>query len=64
MVTRRFFLSLSGGAIAAALCPQVEGRSSPQNMDNLVLPENTEVRIGGSRMIESTGAIVSGRKGR
>jgi proline iminopeptidase len=39
----------------AALHPRVGAWSSAQNTDNLVLPKDTEVRTGGSRMIEIDG---------
>jgi proline iminopeptidase len=53
--SRRSFIGLGGAAIAAAVCPRVGGWSSTGNRDKLILPEDTEVKTGGSRMIEIDG---------
>jgi len=51
---RRAFITLGGGAMAAAAWGQAQGAPSAQ-IDKLVLPKDTEVRTGGSRMIEIDG---------
>ena len=55
IVSRRSFIKLGGGALAAAVCPLAEGRSSSNSSDKLILPEDSEVRVGGSRMIKIDG---------
>jgi proline iminopeptidase len=51
---RRLFFTFGGGALAAAVCRQAQALASI-NTDGLVLPEDTEVQTGGSRMIEIEG---------
>ncbi len=51
---RRSFITLAGGAIVAATSPRLQGALVP-NIDSLILPAATEVRTGGSRMIEIDG---------
>jgi proline iminopeptidase len=53
-VKRRSFITLAGGAIVAATSPRLQGALVP-NIDSLILPAATEVRTGGSRMIEVDG---------
>jgi hypothetical protein len=53
--SRRSFIRLGGGAIVAAVCPQVVAGSSSDNSAKLILPEDIEVKTGGSRMIEIDG---------
>jgi len=54
-ISRRSFIRLGGGALAAAVCPRGGGWSNATNSDRLILPEDSEVRTGGSRMIEIDG---------
>jgi proline iminopeptidase len=54
-ISRRSFVGLGGVAIVAALRPRVGGWSSINNGDKLILPDDTEVKTGGSRMIEIDG---------
>jgi proline iminopeptidase len=53
--SRRSFISLGGGAIVAALTPRVGGWPNANNRDKLIVPEDTEVKTGGSLMIEIDG---------
>lgn len=53
--SRRSFIGLGGLAIAAAVCPHVGGWSSINSGNKLILPEGSEVKTGGSRMIEIDG---------
>jgi proline iminopeptidase len=53
--SRRSFIGLGGVAAVAAVCPRVAGCFSTDNRDKLILPEDTEVKTGGSRMIEIDG---------
>ena len=53
--SRRSFISLCGGAIVATVCPRVGGWSSANHRDKLILPEDSEVKTGGSLMIEIDG---------
>src|ERR1700758_4934844 len=54
-ISRRSFVGLGGVAIVAALRPRVGGWSSINNGDKLILPDDTEVKTGGCRMIEIDG---------
>jgi proline iminopeptidase len=53
--SRRSFISVGGVGIVAAVCPRVGGWSSTNKSDELILPEGTDVKTGGSRMIEIDG---------
>jgi proline iminopeptidase len=53
-IKRRSFITLAGGAMVAAVCDQAQ-RASGAKSDPLVLPEDTELRTGGSLMIEVDG---------
>jgi proline iminopeptidase len=53
--SRRSFIGLGGVALASAVCPRVGGWLRTSDSDKLILPEGTEVKTGGSRMIEIDG---------
>ena len=51
---RRSFITLAGGALAASVSRSTQANPSA-NKDELVLPEDSQVRTGGSRMIDVGG---------
>jgi proline iminopeptidase len=51
---RRSFITLAGGAVTAAVFQRALG-ASRSNVDKLILPTDTEVRTGGSRMVQIDG---------
>ena len=55
MNRRTSFTILDAAAIAAAVGHRVKAQSTASNRDELMLPKDTEVRTGGSRMIEIEG---------
>jgi proline iminopeptidase len=56
-MNRRSFITLAGGAITAAFGQRAQGASN-SNVDKLSLPTDTEVRTGGSRMIQIDGGYL------
>jgi proline iminopeptidase len=51
---RRSFIAFSGGALAAAVCHRAKAASTADR-NNLILPQDGEVKTGGCRMIEIDG---------
>jgi hypothetical protein len=51
---RRSFITLGGGALAAAVSQGAQATSNA-NKSELILPEGPQVRTGGSRMIDIGG---------
>src|SRR5260221_10974123 len=51
---RRSFITLAGGALAASVSRSTQANPSA-NKDELILPEDSQVRTGGSRMIDIEG---------
>ena len=52
MNRRTSFTILGAAAMAAAVGHRVRAQSTASHRDTLILPKDTEVRIGGSRTIE------------
>lgn len=54
-IKRRSFITIAGATVATTVCPRVGGSPTAKDRGNLILPEDSAVRTGGSRMIEIDG---------